>query len=570
MLAAAMALAGVLLLYWGRDQTFFADDWVYIIYYRDWDPETLLYPANGHLVVLPLLLFKTVLAAVGADSFAPFRVMALAFVLVNAMLLYLLARRRLGPELALAPAVLMLFLGSAWEVIGASFSLTVLTSTAAGLGMLLCLDRGDMRGDAGACVLLALSLASFSLGVVFALIAAAEILQRDGGERLRRSWVVLGPVALYAVWFLWALKYDQSTLDAANIGAAPAAVADAAAAVSAAIFGVFRTPGAEVPGSPDLSISLDWGTPIALVLAALLVLRLRYGPRPSPRAWALLGALVLYWALLALSISEARAPNSSRYLYAGTLLVLLLAIELAAGMRIGRGWRLAVAAVLAVSLVANVDTIRVAGGFFREEAEYNRSQLAALELVRDEAPPDLPVEEQTGSLLPHGDLYFGAFQYFDAIDEFGSPAYSAAELAEAGPPQRAAADRLLGRALRLRAEPVRSPPAPERAARGSEGTVVAVGPARHMEVSRRQGCVVLRPDLGREGLAALRLPPGGFAYRAGPRAEVDLRLGRFGDGFAVEPAQVLGSAVVRIPRDDSSRPWRALLAAADPFEACPL
>jgi hypothetical protein len=333
--------------------------------------------------------------------------------------------------------------------------------------------------------------------------------------------------------------------------------------VAASLFGVFRFPAPANPSAPDLGIRIDWGIPIALALAAVLALRLRGAPRPTPRAWALLVAIGVFWALLALSIGPARSPLASRYVYPGVLLVLLLAAELAAGAGISRGWRIAVSAALAVSLFANVDTIRVGGGYFRAEGSYNRAELAALQLTRGRVADDFAVEEGSSNLLPHGDMLFRAGDYFAAIDEFGSPAYSLSQLAGAGSEQRAAADQLLGRALGLSAVPVEQLPA----ARG--GRVEPARAALHMTARPRGRCVALLPDLGYQGRVALRLPPGGFAYRAPRGTEVQIELGRFGDGFAVKPTTVSGSAVVRIPADESPRPWRALVRSAVPLEACP-
>ena len=71
-----------------------------------------------------------------------------------------------------------------------------------------------------------------------------------------------------AIWLIWASQYEQSQLQATNIGNVPTSVVDAAAAVAASIFGVFRSPGAENPAFPDLGIRIEWGIPIALALGA--------------------------------------------------------------------------------------------------------------------------------------------------------------------------------------------------------------------------------------------------------------------------------------------------------------
>lgn len=564
-LLAAVGLSAFMILYWSRGETFYADDWTYIVARQGWGLKTLFYPTVGHLIVLPLVLFKALLEIFGADSALPFRLAALVFVQLNGILVYLLARRRVGPWLALVPAALMLFLGAGWEMILSPFALNALMSIAAGLGMLLCLDRDDRAGDVAAAALLAVSLASFSLGVVFGVIAAWEILQRER-RGLSSAWVYLVPTVLYGAWLIWASQYDQSQVEATNIGNIPTSVADGAAAVAASIFGVFRSPGPENPAFPDLGIRIDWGIPIALGLAAALFARLRFGPRPTPRAWALIAGLAVLWGLLALSVGPARSPLASRYVYPGVLLVLLLGAELAARVRLSRGWWVAVLAVLGVSLVANVDTIREGGAYFRAEAKYNRAQLAALELERDNVPDGFLVEEPSSELLPHGDMIFLAGDYFDAIDEYGSVAYSHQELAEAGSEQRARADELLGRALGLRVEPA------TRIAPNPEGHIGILG-LRRMTVAGRdpQGnCLQLSPNRGYSGEATLELSMASLGYIASPGAEVEISLGRFGDEFSIEASPVHGGGTVRIPGSSTDFPWKARMRSASPLEVCPV
>ncbi len=562
-LLAALALSALAILYWSRGATFYADDWTYIVGRRSWSPHTLLLPANGHLVLLPLVIFKTLLAIFGAGSALPFRLTVLFFDLLNGVLLYLLVRRRVGTLLALAPALLILFFGAGWEEIFEAFTLGPLISISAGLGMLLCLDRRDARGDLGACLLLVVSLASFSLGIVFGLIAAVEMLQRPG-RGLRESWLYLAPGLLYGAWLVWASQFHQNQLAATNIGPSPTAVVNGAAADAASIFGVFRSPGPQVASAPDLGIAIGIGVPLALALAALLVWRLRSGPPPTPRAWALLVGLLALWTLLALTIGPARSPLASRYVYPGAIVVLLLAAELVAGLRPTRGIAIAVAAVLAVSLVANVDEMRVGGGYFRAEGSYNRAELAALELVRGRVSPDFLVEQGSTALLPHGDMIFTAGQYFDATDRFGSPADSTAELAAAGAPQRASADQLLGRALALAATPAAGP------TRSAASGAVRPGPAAVNMTVRRQGrCSLLRPAPGVAGKVSLLLPRGGFRYGVARDTQVKVSLGRFGDGFSFTPPAVYGPATVAIRGDRSRRPWRALITARTPVIACP-
>ncbi len=56
-------------------------------------------------------------------------------------------RRRVGPWPALFAAVLLLFLGPAWEVLLWPFEIAFAGSVLFGVAMLLALDRGERRGD---------------------------------------------------------------------------------------------------------------------------------------------------------------------------------------------------------------------------------------------------------------------------------------------------------------------------------------------------------------------------------------------------------------------------------------
>ena len=74
----------------------------------------------------------------------------------------------------------------AWQNILWPFQVGWLLSLAAGLGALLALDRGDRRGEAAACALVALSLASSGIGVAIAAGVLVDVLWR----RPRAAWIV--------------------------------------------------------------------------------------------------------------------------------------------------------------------------------------------------------------------------------------------------------------------------------------------------------------------------------------------------------------------------------------------
>jgi hypothetical protein len=540
-LATAFALAGALILLWGEGQTFVNDEWSYLVI-RSWSIESLLTPQNGHLIVAPLLLYKALFATVGAESHLPFQLAAIVIHLTIALLFYLLVRTRLSLPVAVALAVLIAFFGAGWDTVMGAYELPNLTGMAAGLGMLLALERRTLGSDVAASLLLALSLASFSVGIAFALGALFSI-WLGGRTQWRRAGLVLVPVALYAIWFLWARKFGQTEVTAEAISSLFAGMADQLAAACAAITGLFRVPGSA--DLPDLiQVRTEWGYPLALVLAALLVLHVRRA-RPSIRFWTVAGILVAYLALVAVGLSPARAPNASRYVYMAGILTLLLVAELGRDIRWTSATGLVAFVLFGLSLMANVAELRAGGRLFAAEGETNRATLGALELSRDRVDPNLAVEDSTTS-HSHPDMLFPAWAYFDASDDFGSPAFSPDELVGAGAQAREAADQELVRAFALSADPA---------------------PSAEKGLGSTRGCLTLAATSGGSGNLQFEVPPGGFAYRTAQSTEVEVKVGRFGPPVAELPP-VKGSAEVAIPTDASSLPWRAELRAGTRTLVC--
>lgn len=135
-----MAISAALLLWEIRDQIFFNDEWVLLLHRRGDDVKTLLRAQNGHFVAVPVLIYKVLVQLFGTASYVPYRITLIGLGLLWVGLLYVLCRRRAGPWLALAPAVLTLFLGVAWEQLLWPLGHR-LRQPRAGLGMLLALIR---------------------------------------------------------------------------------------------------------------------------------------------------------------------------------------------------------------------------------------------------------------------------------------------------------------------------------------------------------------------------------------------------------------------------------------------
>lgn len=545
-LAVSYAVAATLILTWGEGQTFVNDEWNYLVSVRGFSLETLLHPQNGHLILVPLLIYKALFATAGASSHVPYQLLTVVLHLTVATLFLALVRSRLSLPVAVALTVLVVFFGAGWDTVMGAYEIPNLTGMATGLAMLLALERRSPAGDLTACVLLGLCLASFSVGIAFTL-GALFAIWLGGRAQWRRAWVVLVPALLYAAWFLWARKFGQSEVTAEAVSSLFSGMADQLAALCAAITGLFRAPGNAELGDL-IQIRPEWGYPLAVLLGGIVALHVRRAPR-SIRFWVVAGTLVAYLALVAAGLSPARAPNASRYVYMGGILLLLLVAELGRDIRWSPATGLVAFAFLGLALLANVAELRVGGHLFAAEGATNRATLAALELSRDRIDPAVMVEDGSET-HSHPDMLFPAYAYFDAAEDFGSPAYSEAQLLAGGEQAREAADQELVRVLGISARPLagkleRHGPAPKLLAASG-------GEARELG-----GCLVLQPEPGGAASFQLQLPRGGIAYRAPAGAEVQLSLARFGDAFATELPAISGPARIEIPADASQAPWRA-------------
>jgi hypothetical protein len=557
-----MAIAAALLLWEGRHMTFFNDEWDLILHRRGHDPAILLRDKNGHLILVPLFIYKALLAVFGA-SYTPFRVTAVAFGLLCAGLVFVMVRRRIGDAPALAAAVLLLFLGVAWEQLFWALGITYYCSLAAGLGMLWALEWRNRRGDFVACGLLMVSLASFSFGLAFAVAASVEILFTEEPARWRRLWISLVPLALYC---LWALNYGQSQLEASNIAATPFYLAETASAAMASLTGLFRmvgtAPGA-VTGFPPFNT--QYGAPLAAIGAILVIMRLARGERPSARLWALVALTLALWVSLALVAGPGRSPGASRYQYPNVLLVLLLAAEMLIGLRLTLRGSLVLAVLVGFSLIANIANLRDGARFFTEQSEINRAELAGLELSRASAEPAFSPEgpESYSPALSHYLQFVDARSYFAFTAKFGSPADSPSELARGSEPARQAADIVLARAQHLGLTPVSvllpSSSVLQEEAGTQGGRVVHDG-----------SCLALLPTSSTASLV-VTVPPGGLLLEAPDGATPSVQVRRFADSFGAvhnfTPPTPL-SALTPKP-DAATTPWRAMFTTTGkPIKVC--
>lgn len=556
----AAALASIAYVLWlGRGETFIVDEWSYLLQGRQSSLCALLEPHNGHFIFFPLLVLKLMYGVFGISSHLPYQLLAVLLNVLIAALLYVFARRSVGPLAALFPAVLMLFYGAGWDAFATGYQIPNLISIALGLMALLCIRREDLRGDVLACLALLLSLASFSIGIAFAAGILVALLLGGRDAALRRAWVFLVPAVLYAAWFVWARHFHETQVTTYDIGALGSGVFDQLAAIFTGIAGLMVAPGSSNLAAP-VGSQPSWG-PVLVALAMVgivLAFRQRRPSRSFLVALATLGVYLITIAL-ALEVAQSRVPDASRYIYMGTVLTLLVLIEAVNGMRLTRAWAIGLTVALFFSLLANGALMGVGGKVVRLESATNRAQLAALEVARNDVPNDFTVEGAGLTTLSNPDMLFDAGTFFEVTKSYGSPAYSEGALEGAPEQAREAADQLLARALPITVKRGFQP------LRGVPLTVVEGNDYRRLP----GGCARIVPSTASPARVVVEVPSGGFTYAVAPAQRPELKLRRFAEGFAVVPELPQGSGRVRIPTDRSERPWQAELITTSRLELCP-
>ena len=529
--AAAAASAG-LLLFLGSRLTFFLDDWEFLIYRRGFNAEAILHPHGENIAIGPVLVYKALLATFGMDSAFPFRVVAVATFIASVATLFVYVRSRAGEWVALAAAIAILFLGAAWEDLLWPFQVGYFVSMGAGLGALLALEREDVRGDAAAGALLAVSVGFSSLGLPFLAGAAVAI---GAGPRTTwpARWLVVGvPAALFALWYLGWGHEAGSSVTAGNVATAPLFLFDGLASSISSLLGL------ATPRDESAVGALDWGRPLLVagaVVAGLVVWR---RGRVSPWLIVALVVTATFWLLAGINEKPGRDPLVSRYQYIGAIFILLIAAELVRGERIGRRALAAVFVVLALAVPSNTDYLHQSYRSYKATSDIERADLAALEIARGVVEPGFVLTNQVART---GYVHIAAGLYFSAADEFGSPAFSEDELAGAPEHARQAADSVLAAALGLRVRDSRPPPG---------------------------GCLAVHT--GPDGVAVWELPPGGAVVRAPAKAEAALRLRRFAQSFQINAGTVAPgeAAAIEIPADGSARPWQLEVTSGGTARLC--
>jgi hypothetical protein len=545
-------VVGGLLLHLTRGTSFWFDEWNFILYRRGDDPGTFLRPYNGHLSLVPIFIYRVLLATVGLRHYAVYRVVATVGQLSCVALVFFYVRRRISDPLALAFATLVLLFGAGWQDFLWPFQIAWLISLGSGIGMLMMLDRRDRPGTLGACGLLALALASSGIGIIIGIGAVVETLQGHRGRR--RPWVVLAPLIPYAVWWVT----DQRVAHHATLSEIPHFFVDAA---GAAVGGLIGRSGAMTANGGQL---LTWGRPLAAVALVALLVRVVALRRVPPRLFTVMAMLASFWLATAYSrayFAHGDQAWASRYIYIGGVLLLLLLTEALRGVSIPASVMAVIAALVVVAIASNVtENLRPGAAYLRDVGQQTNAVLGALQIARPVMPPGYVSAYLPGAPL----ITMPAARFFAAAHAYGSPADSASQIASAPQDARRFADLELIRIHDVGLRPVTTAPS-----RGVRPRLVT-RPGGDLQTTA--SCLRFAPGatVGSARFLNVVLPATGLWVRA-LRGEIAVGVRRFASDFvAVGALRPGGAGELRIAPDAASAPWQVDVATTGTAEVCGL
>jgi hypothetical protein len=528
---AALVASFVYLVASGTGISFFYDDWELLVRRPGWSPAALLEPFHEHLIGGPAVIYKTLQATFGMTSATPYYVVSMLFLTLAAALLFAFLRVRVGEWLAFFAVLPVLFLGAAAEDFFWIFQICFFGSVAAGLGMLLALDRGDRTGDRLATVLLVVSLACSGVGIPFAAAALVDVLL---GPRPRwpRAYLVAVPLALYAIWWIGWGHNAEHEVSLHNLIHLPGYLLDAAGAGFAALCGQQVNDPSD-PGHAPLVFRL-----LAIAVAVGIAAKIGRERRLSRRLAVVLAVALGFWMLAGLDRGTGRSPIAERFQYPSVVFILLVVGEALRGVRLPRATVVAVGALSLFAAIAGFSILQDERPNWENFGIQTRAVLAGVELAGPAARPGFVISGQM--------VDASVARYRDAVGSFGSPAFSEAELLASGVDAEAAADTEMAHAMGVHlGQPLREPLlGPGRHCRGRDG----VG-------ERSRGVLV-----GSERVT--------LTNRGPVRAAIDVA--RFGPAPGIRLGAVRAgyTRTLELPRGASPRPWRLVVLNNGPVEIC--
>jgi hypothetical protein len=352
--AAVIAIAVPVILYQGRDQWFYLDDWDFLSNRSVASFHDLMAPHVQHWTTVPILLYRALWWAVGLRHYWPYQLCLVLLHVASAVLLRLVMRRAsVDPWIATAATSLFLLFGAGRPDIVYSFQIAFTGALAFGLAALVLADhdghfeRRDLLGIV--CGLLSLMCSSVGISMVVA-VGVAILIRR--GWKMAASYTL--PLA--AAFLTWWASFGRSAF------ASKAGLGDALTWARQAIWNVFG----QLVQLPDAGWLLAGVVVVGLGLHLSKLCWLGFRRLDGPTTGLAVGALCFVasaaYGRATDVVRQGGPPTAERYVYVAAALMLPL-VALAASAFVDR-WRTALPVAVAIFLVGlpgNIAALHASG-----------------------------------------------------------------------------------------------------------------------------------------------------------------------------------------------------------------
>ncbi|MDO8364852.1 MAG: hypothetical protein Q7V88_18315 [Actinomycetota bacterium] len=494
----------------GAPTTFFYDEWGFVQHRRGWSPNGFVQPHAGHLVAIPVLIYRVGFELFGLTHYRPFRVMVLLSHLAVATAVFAYVKQRTHVLLAGCAGLAIAMLGSGWQNIYFPFSVSHTLPVALGIAAWMLLDRDTRRADHLAAGAHLVAVLSSGLGISMLIGSGVKLaVQREWGRAVR----VLSPAA--AAFVIWQLAYGKPAGTVDNLPRMPRYMVDMVAGGAGGLF----------------ARDLLWGRLLLGVLVGLAAMRWRVLlPAAAP-----LGCLLGDVLLVAYNRAQFGDPTASRYAYEMAVLLLLVLAAATAGRPLRRGALPAGLVLCALSIWGNWALLHRGALGLRIDSTISAHELRAVEWAAGVVAPEFEPDHQR---MPF--LYAGT--YLAAVHELGSPATTDAAVLAAPEATRQLVDQVSLGALGV----------------FTEGFPTAVEPG--------DDCSAV--DSGDEAV----VQAGEVLWVRAGTAPVEVRARRLADGYVAAPAHIVDAGAgfaLSVPVDGApTQTWSVQLTSAAAVLVC--
>ncbi|MEO6627158.1 MAG: hypothetical protein ABIP03_01175 [Aquihabitans sp.] len=275
---AILVAAVPLILYQGREQWFFFDDWYFLDPISSLSISGVMEPYWGHWTLVPRLLDSVLFSLFGLHHYLPYQLFVVAAHVACAALLWIvMTRAKVQPWIATAAATFFLLFGPGRQNMVWAFQVSMTGSLMFGLAQLVLADHDGPinRRDLAAVGCGLLAIASTNLGVILVMATVIATLIRRGW----RAAVVQGapPATAYLTWFVVVARHTKTPLD--FVADSPRQLAEYAWGLVRRLYlvvGPGPTGFVLVAGVVVLGVGLvrndhpEWAAPLALLVGAPL------------------------------------------------------------------------------------------------------------------------------------------------------------------------------------------------------------------------------------------------------------------------------------------------------------